>query len=119
MQDFILSLDQGTTSSRAILYDAGGKVVSTGRQPLRNAFPQQGWVEQDPEEIWQSQMTAAQEAMEQAGITSDSIAAIGIANQRETTILWDAASGEPLAQLSYLRPFFVGFRRISTYVCFG
>ena len=96
MKNYILSLDQGTTSSRAVLYDTQGKAVSIGQQPLSSTYPSEGLVEQDPEEIWRTQLSAARQAISEAKVSSTEIAAIGIANQRETTILWDADSGEPL-----------------------
>lgn len=92
---YILVLDQGTTSSRAILFDAGGKLVASAQRELTQHFPQPGWVEHDPTEIWQSQLACARQAL--AGIALADLAAIGIANQRETTLLWERASGRPLA----------------------
>src|SRR5678815_1117436 len=86
MADFILSLDQGTTSSRAILFDHGGQVVSVAQKEFRQIFPQPGWVEHDPTEIWSTQLGVAAEAVTKGGLTVKDIAAIGITNQRETTI---------------------------------
>jgi glycerol kinase len=96
-QKYILALDQGTTSSRAILFDHGGSIVSTGQKEFRQYFPNPGWVEHDANEIWQSQSTVMHEVMEKAGAAPCNIAAIGITNQRETTVLWDRATGKPLA----------------------
>lgn len=93
---YILALDQGTTSSRAIVIDSGGRVRAMAQHPFRQIFPRPGWVEHDPVEIWSSQIGVATEALASAGISAAGIAAIGITNQRETAILWDRASGEPL-----------------------
>ena len=95
---YILALDQGTTSSRAILFDAEGNPVASAQHELTQYFPQPGWVEHDPIEIWQTQLTCAQEVLLRAGIAIDDVAAIGIANQRETTLLWERASGRPLSR---------------------
>src|SRR5689334_4002955 len=92
----ILALDQGTTSSRAIVFDREGQIVSIAQQEYEQIYPQPGWVEHDPEVIWQSQMRTAAEAVAMAGLTAKSIAACGITNQRETTILWDRSTGRPL-----------------------
>jgi glycerol kinase len=96
VERFILALDQGTTSSRAIVFDHAGKVVSSGQAEFPQIFPQPGWVEHDPEEIWRSQIGAAQAALREADMAPSQIAAIGITNQRETTILWDRKTGEPV-----------------------
>jgi glycerol kinase len=93
---YILALDQGTTSSRAIVFDAGGEVRAVAQTELRQIFPQAGWVEHDPMEIWRSQIAVAKQALERAQITAADLAAIGIANQRETTVLWDRTTGLPL-----------------------
>ncbi|ABI56664.1 glycerol kinase GlpK [Alkalilimnicola ehrlichii MLHE-1] len=92
----ILALDQGTTSSRAIVYDAHGGVLGTAQQDFPQYFPQPGWVEHDPGEIWQSQYRVMIQAVERAGIPWSAIAGLGLTNQRETTLLWDRATGEPL-----------------------
>jgi len=96
LSEYILALDQGTTSSRAILFDRQGQPVASAGHPIRQIYPQSGWVEHDPQEIWQSQLTSAREALAAAGVRASQVAAIGIANQRETTILWDRQTGEPL-----------------------
>jgi glycerol kinase len=93
---YILALDQGTTSSRAIVFDRDGMVCSLAQKELSQKYPQPGWVEQDGMEIWTSQLEVARAAMGHAGIESSEIAAIGIANQRETTLVWDRVSGEPV-----------------------
>ncbi|HEX4944553.1 MAG TPA: glycerol kinase GlpK [Usitatibacteraceae bacterium] len=93
----ILALDQGTTSSRAIVFDRAGKPISVVQQEFRQIFPQPGWVEHDPEEIFATQRDVAARALAQAGLRSSDIAAVGIGNQRETTVLWDRATGRPLA----------------------
>jgi glycerol kinase len=97
MKEFVLALDQGTTSSRAILFDSGGTPISVAQQEFPQLFPQPGWVEHDPEAIWSSQLTTAREAIARADVDPAGIAAIGIANQRETTLLWDRRTGQPLA----------------------
>ncbi len=96
MDTYILALDQGTTSSRAIVFDRAGRVVSAAQREFRQLYPQPGWVEHDPLEIWESQLAVAREAIALAGIAASQIAAVGITNQRETTILWDRATGQPL-----------------------
>ncbi len=98
---FILALDQGTTSSRAILFDHSGSIRGTGQKEFEQIFPQPGWVEHKPEEIWSSQIGVVAEALANAGSSSsgvhtDDIAAIGITNQRETTLVWDRETGEPI-----------------------
>ncbi len=97
MSQYILALDQGTTSSRAILFDHAGTPVAMAQKEIRQIFPQPGWVEHDPEEIWQSQLGVAQEVLFKAKTSAKNVAAIGIANQRETTVMWDRASGKPIA----------------------
>jgi glycerol kinase len=92
----ILALDQGTTSSRAILFDHAGAVRASAQKEFPQVFPQAGWVEHDPLEIWSSQLEVAQTALARAGLRADDVAAIGITNQRETTILWDRQTGEPI-----------------------
>ena len=94
---FILALDQGTTSSRALVFDHGGNVRATAQREFRQIFPQQGWVEHDPTEIWATQSGVLHEVLATAGIGPTDIAAIGITNQRETTVLWERATGRPLA----------------------
>jgi glycerol kinase len=93
---FILALDQGTTSSRAIVFDHAGAVRAVAQREFRQIFPQPGWVEHDPLEIWESQLGVAREALAQAGLSGRDIAAIGITNQRETTVVWDRATGTPI-----------------------
>ncbi|MGI6256976.1 MAG: glycerol kinase GlpK [Anaerovoracaceae bacterium] len=96
MKQFIMALDQGTTSSRAILYDKKGEVVSVAQKEVQQYYPEDGWVEQDPMEIWSTQMGVAQEALFKVNATYKNVAAIGITNQRETTIIWDKETGEPI-----------------------
>ena len=93
---YILSLDQGTTSSRAILFNKSGVVIGQRQIPFTQIFPRPGWVEHDPEEIWGSQLAAARGAIEASQIESDQVSAIGIANQRETTVVWERATGKPV-----------------------
>lgn len=92
----ILALDQGTTSSRAILFNHSGEIVSVAQQAFEQIFPKPGWVEHDPREIWSSQSSVAAGAIAKAGITGHEVAAIGITNQRETTIVWDRETGDPV-----------------------
>ena len=94
---YVLALDQGTTSSRAIVFDARGAVRGSAQQEFRQIFPQPGWVEHDPTEIWATQSGVMYEAIAKAGIDAREIAALGITNQRETTLLWERATGRPLA----------------------
>ena len=89
----ILSLDQGTTSSRAILFDREGMIRGVAQREFQQFYPQAGWVEHAPEEIWSSQRDVARQVIAETGISSKDIAAIGITNQRETTIVWDRKSG--------------------------
>ncbi|MDE0559369.1 glycerol kinase GlpK [Algoriphagus sp. NF] len=93
---YIMSLDQGTTSSRAIIFDKQGQIVSVAQKEFKQHFPKQGWVEHDPVEIWTSQSSVMIESLVNKGISVDQIAAIGITNQRETTIVWDRKSGKPI-----------------------
>lgn len=93
----ILSLDQGTTSSRAIIFNEQGEIISKVQKEFEQIFPQPGWVEHDATEIWMSQLTVAREALEKADLTAEKIAAVGITNQRETVVLWDRETGEPVA----------------------
>jgi glycerol kinase len=92
----ILALDQGTTSSRAILFDHAGSIVAVAQKEFPQIFPKPGWVEHDPRDIWSSQAGVAAEALTRAGIRADDIAAIGITNQRETALVWDRKTGEPI-----------------------
>jgi glycerol kinase len=93
---YILALDQGTTSSRAVIVGQNGEVRGLAQTPFRQIFPKPGWVEHDPGEIWSSQFGAAMEALAQSGIRPEDILAIGITNQRETTLVWDRRTGEPV-----------------------
>lgn len=93
---YILALDQGTTSSRAIIFDKKGQIVSVAQKEFKQYFPKQGWVEHDPEEIWTSQSAVLIESLVNKGIPADQIAAIGITNQRETTIVWDRKTSKPI-----------------------
>jgi len=93
---YILALDQGTTSSRAIIFDHAGQIISIGQKEFNQIYPKSGWVEHDPREIWSSQIAVVAEALVKADIKSADIAAIGITNQRETTIVWDRETGRPI-----------------------
>ncbi len=96
MQQYILALDQGTTSSRAILFDKNGSIISVAQKEFTQIFPQPGWVEHDANEIWSTQLGVAAEAISKAGLTVENIAGIGITNQRETTVVWERATGKPI-----------------------
>lgn len=93
---YVLALDQGTTSSRSIIFNENGSVVSVAQREYTQIFPQSGWVEHDPEEIWTSQYETAVEALTKANLSASDISAIGITNQRETTLLWDRRTGKPI-----------------------
>jgi glycerol kinase len=93
----VLALDQGTTSSRAIVFDESGSAVAMAQREFQQIFPRPGWVEHDPLEIWESQLAVAREALARAGLAARDVAAIGITNQRETTVVWDRATGMPVA----------------------
>jgi len=95
-QTYILALDQGTTSSRAMLFDEEGKAVAIAQQEFEQLYPQPGWVEHHPAEIWSSQLSAAQRVLNDNKVQAEQIAAIGITNQRETTIIWNRETGEPI-----------------------
>ena len=94
---YILALDQGTTSSRAIVFGHEGQIVSLAQQEFEQIYPSPGQVEHDPEAIWSSQLAVAREALQRANLTARDLAAIGITNQRETTILWERSTGRPVA----------------------
>ncbi len=96
MTRYILALDQGTTSSRAILFDENGLPVASAQQEFPQHYPRPGWVEHDPQDIWHSQLAVARAAIQQAAISAADIAAIGVTNQRETTLIWDRATGQPV-----------------------
>ena len=96
MEKYIMALDQGTTSSRCILFDHSGSICSLAQKEFTQHYPRPGWVEHDPMEIWSSQLGVAVEAMSKIGVDARSIAAIGITNQRETTIVWDKNTGKPV-----------------------
>ena len=96
MADYVLAIDQGTTSTRAMVFDHSGKVVSTGQLEHEQIFPRAGWVEHDPEEIWRNTREVIGQALSRADITRHDIAAVGITNQRETTVVWERATGKPV-----------------------
>lgn len=96
MKQYIVALDQGTTSSRCIIFDKGQHVIGMAQKEYTQLYPQPGWVEHDPMEIYSSQYGVLMEVLAQTGITPEEIAAVGITNQRETTILWDKATGRPV-----------------------
>jgi len=93
---YILALDQGTTSSRAIIFDSNGAIISSSQKEFKQIYPHPGWIEHDPIEIWETQLASAKEAMKNIGANPEDIAGIGITNQRETTVLWDKNTGEPV-----------------------
>src|SRR4026207_414397 len=93
---YILALDQGTTSSRSMLFDRQGNSISTAQKEFKQIYPQPGWVEHDAEEIWSTQFGTMAESVAKAGINMKQIAGIGITNQRETTVVWERKSGKPI-----------------------
>ncbi|WP_372603333.1 FGGY family carbohydrate kinase, partial [Actibacterium sp.] len=93
---FVLAIDQGTTSSRALLLDAQMRVVATAQEEFAQHFPRSGWVEHDADDLWQTVLRCCRAVMDQAGVGAADIAGIGITNQRETTVLWDRETGKPL-----------------------
>ena len=95
-KQYILAIDQGTTSSRAIVFDTDGSIVSVAQEEFPQIYPADGWVEHDPEAIWSSTLAVSQQAMADAESKGGKIAAIGITNQRETTIIWDKKTGKPI-----------------------
>lgn len=95
-QQYIAAIDQGTTSSRCILFDRDGRIVSVDQREHRQIFPKPGWVEHDPKELWANVEVVLQEAVQKSDITPEQVAAIGITNQRETTVIWDKETGEPV-----------------------
>ena len=96
MDKYIMALDQGTTSSRCILFNKKGLIVSSAQKEFTQIYPKAGWVEHDPMEIWSTQISVATEAMAKVKATASDIAAIGITNQRETTVVWDKRTGVPV-----------------------
>ncbi|MEO8935716.1 MAG: FGGY family carbohydrate kinase, partial [Burkholderiaceae bacterium] len=94
---FLLALDQGTSSSRAIVFDDDGRLVAKAQREFSQIYPRPGWVEHDADDLWTSQLATAREAIAAAGLTARDISALGIANQRETTVIWNRATGEPIA----------------------
>ena len=111
MPQYILALDQGTTSSRAIIFDRGGRIVASAQQEFPQILPAPGIVEHDPEAIWSSQLETAREAMSKAAVSAADLAAVGVTNQRETTILWDRQTGRAVA------PAIVWQSRVSAGIC--
>ena len=95
-KDYILALDQGTTSSRAIIFDPFAQPIAIAQQEFEQIYPQPGWVEHDPLAIWQSQHDTAVKVMGKAGITAEQLAGIGITNQRETAVAWNRTTGKPI-----------------------
>ncbi len=96
MSQYIGAIDQGTTSTRFIVFDRAGKTVASAQKEHRQVYPQPGWVEHDAEEIWQRTQEVITEAMDRAGLKAADLAAIGITNQRETTVVWNRKTGKPL-----------------------
>src|SRR5436305_732196 len=92
----LLALDQGTSSSRSIVFDAHGRICAMAQREFRQIYPRPGWVEHDAREIWSTQHATATDALAKAGLTARDIASIGITNQRETTVVWNRATGEPI-----------------------
>ena len=96
MKRYVIALDQGTTSSRCIIFDREQNVVGMAQREFTQYYPKPGWVEHDPMEIWSSQYSVLTEALAQAGVSPEEVAAIGITNQRETTVVWDRHTGRPI-----------------------
>ena len=96
MKKYVMALDQGTTSSRCILFDRQGNIVSMAQKEFTQVYPKPGWVEHDPMEIWSSQVSVAMEAISNIGASASEVAALGITNQRETTIVWNKNTGKPV-----------------------
>ena len=96
MDKYIVALDQGTTSSRCIIFNKKGECLAEAKREFTQIYPKSGWVEHDPNEIWSSQLSVLMEAKARLGIDVSEIAAIGITNQRETTVVWDKRTGEPI-----------------------
>src|ERR1700693_4770378 len=93
---YLLALDQGTSSSRSIVFDESGAIVATAQEEFRQIFPQPGWVEHDPEDIWSSTLSTCRAALAKARVAPGEVVRVGIANQRETTLVWNRATGRPL-----------------------
>src|SRR5207245_754643 len=93
---YILAIDQGTTSSRSIIFDRDGQIVASGQKEFTQVYPQSGWVEHDPEEIWNVQIETAAQALRKSNLKSSDITALGITNQRETAIVWNRTTGKPV-----------------------
>ena len=96
MDEYIIALDQGTTSSRAVLFNMDGDIAGIAQKEFTQIFPQSGWVEHDPEEVWETQWSVFEEVLKDNGVNATQIKAIGITNQRETTVVWDKHSGKPV-----------------------
>ena len=96
MNNYILSIDQGTTSSRAVIFNENYEIVSIGQKEFTQFFPNSGWVEHDPEEIWITTLESCKSAIKESKIKPNQIEAIGITNQRETTVIWDKETGKPI-----------------------
>ena len=96
MPAHVIAIDQGTTSSRAIVFNDQFEIVASAQQEFKQHFPQSGWVEHDAEEIWQTVVATCRSALDKAGLATSDIAAIGITNQRETTVVWDRETGRPI-----------------------
>ena len=105
MRDYVGAIDQGTTSTRFVILDRQGRLVSMDQQEHRQSYPKPGWVEHDPMEIWQRTVSVIGNAMAQASLTAADLAAVGVANQRETTVLWDRTTGEPVGRTPAPTPF--------------
>lgn len=93
---YLLALDQGTSSSRAIVFDAQGRIVAMAQREFRQIYPQPGWVEHDGDEIWDTQLAVAREVLAKAALKADDVKAVGITNQRETTLVWNRKTGRPI-----------------------
>ena len=96
MDEYIIALDQGTTSSRAVLFNMDGDIAGIAQKEFTQIFPKSGWVEHDPDEIWQTQWSVFEDVLKENNITANQVKAIGITNQRETTVVWDKNTGKPV-----------------------
>src|SRR5262245_17875252 len=98
MTSHVLAIDQGTTSTRAVVYDRTGRALGSAQQELTQHYPRPGWVEHDPDEIWRSVATVVPQALAAAGAGPRDLAAVGVTNQRETVVVWDRATGQPITR---------------------
>src|SRR5688572_5278179 len=98
MTGLVLAIDQGTTSTRAIVFSRDQEIVAAAQEEFPQHYPASGWVEHDPEDLWRTTLSTGRAALQKAGVTASDVAGLGITNQRETTLLWDRSTGEPIAR---------------------